>query len=100
MPYYSSLYGWSYGTAVWRMRVVLVVLSMMLEHECPSPMSYEKPLRQKYTPPYYLRAVELVSSPPAGVKSITKTANYCLVVEYMDRAQGPTMDFCAQNCWT
>ena len=29
-----------------------------------------------------------ITNPRGGVKTITKTANYGLVVEYMDRAQG------------
>ena len=32
-----------------------------------------------------------------GVKPNTKTFNQGLVVEYMDRAQGPTVDFSSQN---
>ena len=32
-----------------------------------------------------------------GVKPNTKTFNQGLVVEYMDRAQGPTVDFFSQN---
>ena len=34
-----------------------------------------------------------ISNPRGGVKPITKTANKDLVAEYMDRAQGPTVDF-------
>ena len=33
----------------------------------------------------------------SGVKMCAKTTNQGLVVEYMDRAQGPTQDFFTQN---
>lgn len=38
-----------------------------------------------------------ISTLSGGVRIRAKTANCGLVVEYMDRAQGPTVDFCTQT---
>ena len=48
---------------------------------------------------YYLRAdcSKRLSSDLAGSKLSLRPPTLGLIVEYMDRAQGPTMDFCAQH---
>ena len=45
---------------------------------------------------YYLRAVEPCKLCASARKSV-ESLNWVLVVEYMDRAQGPTVDFSTQN---
>ena len=46
---------------------------------------------------YYLRPAEDSQIVCGGIRVHPKTANYGLVVEYMDRAQGPTMECFTPN---